>query len=111
VYKIIDESITGFEYSEIHGCYVFGHVYEYKAYISFFHGQYFNYLGSIDLDCECDVIRDLVVVDADHFILIATDTYPARNSILFYSNPSKNLVFLKAKADKAGPATKKWFGR
>ena len=89
---------SGFEYSDIHGCYVFGHDNQYKAYISFFDGQYFNYLGSIDLGIPCDIVYDLAVVDVNHFMLIALGYWETKNSILLYTGTkSKRMIQLKPK--------------
>jgi hypothetical protein len=109
VYNLMDFAFTGFEYSEIHGCYLFGHNYfNDKVYISFFHGQYFNYLGSADTGIWSDAVHDLDVVDEDHFILITYDSYKGKNSIVFYNNSTRNLIFLKATSTPSEPATDKW---
>lgn len=107
VYKITMWG-TGYEYSESKGCYVFGHEYSNTAHISFFHGQNFNYLGSIDLGVPCDIVSDLDVVDENHFILIGYDSNVYRNFLIFHKITSKNFIFLKPESIDSGPATKKW---
>jgi hypothetical protein len=78
VYKLTDHG-GGFDFSEHHGCYVFSHETDYKGYISFFHGTYYNYLGSLLFLEPVDHIRDVDVVDVNHFILAAW------NALYFYS--------------------------
>jgi hypothetical protein len=90
VYKIAD-SWSGFDYSTIHGCYVFGHETDYNVYISFFHGQFYNYLGSLLVESFMDVsISDIDIVDENHFILVFCDPYnDDKYSLLFYTAEGK----------------------
>jgi hypothetical protein len=112
VYKLMDYFVTGYEYSEIHGCYLFAHEYfNGNVYISFFHGQYFNYLGSIYTGIWSGAVHDLDVVDEHHFIMITYDSYKGKSSIVFYNNPSRNLIFLKSESTNSEPASNKWSGR
>lgn len=64
---------TAFEYSKIHNSYVFAHQTDYHPYISFFHGSYYNYLGSVKLEVSTDYIYDVDVIDEKHFILISLE--------------------------------------
>ncbi len=106
LYKLTDGR-TGFDYSVIHGCYIFGHETNYKGYISFFHGQYYNYLGSLQVEGTMDNISDVDVVDENHFILVAFDTHnDSKNSLLFYSVEEKK----KSEKNKIdGHVSKEWF--
>lgn len=88
VYKISDGG-SGFDYSQFHGCYIFGHRTLNKGYISFFHGNHYNYLGSLQLDGETDYIRDVDVVDENHFILISNDRNSNDDLLLFHSADSE----------------------
>ena len=106
VYKLTD-SRSGFDYSEIHGCYIFGHKTDYKAYISFFHGQYYNYQGSLLVYDTTDRISDVDVVDENHFILISYDTHnDYKNSLLFFNMGGKRIP---EKGTNNGFASKDWF--
>jgi len=97
---------TGFDYSDILGCYVFGHDNETEGYISFFDGNYFNYLGSIDIGIQCEAVYDLDVVDANHFILLVLGYSDNQFSILLYSTTkSKSMIQLKPKINNSMPAT------
>lgn len=71
----ITNSRPGFVYSEPHGCYIYAHQTDYNAYISFFHGAYYNYLGSLLVDGRTDRISDIDVVDEYNYILVSLDTY------------------------------------
>lgn len=84
----ITDNNTGFQFSPVHNCYVFGHAYDYHGYISFFHGQYYNYLGSVEIDFDETTIFDLSVVDVNHFILLAWET-TGKRSIIFHYMPDK----------------------
>ena len=64
---------SAFEYSKIHNSYIFAHQTEYHPYISFFHGSYYNYLGSVKLEVSTDNIYDVDVIDEKHFILISLE--------------------------------------
>lgn len=109
VYKITRWR-TGFEYSDIHRCYVFGHENQHEAFISFFDGQYFNYLGSIGLGIQCEIIYDIDVVDANHFVLIALGFGEYKNSILLCaSTKSKGMIRLKPTIDNSRPSTGKYY--
>jgi hypothetical protein len=99
LYLINDGWGSGFEYSPLHGCYIYAHRNTDKLYLSFFHGEHFNYLGSLALDVRCDAVRDLDVVDESHFIVVAYDTWEQRNSIYFYHNINKNRMLLNPKAE------------
>lgn len=90
IYKLTD-SWPGFDFSEKHNAYVFGHETDDKIYISFFHGQYYNYLGSLQVEGRTDKIADIDVVDQNHFILISLDTYNNwKFELLFYNVAGKN---------------------
>lgn len=95
------------DFSEIHGCYIFGHETDYSGYISFFHGQYYNYMGSLKVCDNTDNIWDVDVVDQNHFIVISYDTHNNyKNSLLFYSvRDSKNSI----PYDTTGQITEDWF--
>ncbi|MEI6060117.1 MAG: hypothetical protein WCR72_05380 [Bacteroidota bacterium] len=102
IYKITEYSRTGSEYSDIHGCYVFGHAIDYKGYISFFHGEHYNYLGSFALPGQVEMIYDLAVVDYDHFIVVALGYSGENNFLLLFTGNSKDKMALPAR-----PATLK----
>jgi len=108
LYKITDEHRTGFEYSDILRCFVYGHAIDYKCYISFFHGEYYNYLGSYKLDNEAEIVYDLAIVDANHFILVALHYTGENNCLLFYTRSSKDRLVLNAKASQRKQGNKKW---
>jgi DNA-binding beta-propeller fold protein YncE len=99
---------AGFDYSEVHGSYVYGHFYDYKACISFFDGQYYNYLGSIETGVDVDNVSDIDIVDEKHFILVAYDSYQGSN-LLIFQDLTQDQVSLKAKDDNSDPAAKKWY--
>lgn len=106
VYKLTD-SRPGFDYSELHGCYVYGHETDYKGYISFFHGQYYNYLGSLQVIDETNRISDVDVVDESHFILVSYDGYPDyKNSLLLYTIEGK---MKPIRHNTNGDCNKDWF--
>jgi hypothetical protein len=103
---------TGFDYSDIHGCYVFGHDNEDEGYISFFDGNYFNYLGSLDTGIQCEAVYDLDVVDANHFILLVLGLSDSQYSILLYSTTkSKSMIQLKPRINNSMPAASKWYDK
>jgi hypothetical protein len=99
--RISDYSRAGYEYSPIHQCYVFGHTYEYKGYISFFHGEHYNYQGSYLLSGQLEIIYDMAIVDQDHFILVGLKYSGENNCLLLYAAESKNKVFLQSKPAEA----------
>lgn len=98
LYKINDLWVSGYEYSPLHGCYIYAHTNNDKLYLSFFHGEHFNYLGSLAPGVWCDAVHDLDVVDESHFIVVAYDTWE-HNSIYFYHNNNKSRMFLNPKAE------------
>jgi hypothetical protein len=100
VYLINDGWGIGFEYSPLHGCYIYAHRNANKLYISFFHGEHFNYLGSLAPGVWCDAVHDLDVVDESHFIVVAYDFWEQSNSIYFYHNINKSRILLTPKEDK-----------
>jgi hypothetical protein len=100
LYLINDGWGSGFEYSPLHNCYIYAHRNTNKGYISFFHGDHFNYLGSLDPAIQCDAVDDLDVVDVSHFIVVAYDIWEKSHSIYFYHNANKSRMFLKAKEEK-----------
>lgn len=102
IYKIADYSRTGFEYSAIHGSYVFGHALDYSGYISFFHGEHYNYQGSIALTGQVQMIYDLAVVDYDHFILVALRYSGDNKMLLLVSVNSKDKMILQQRSSSAG---------
>lgn len=99
LYLINDGWGSGYEYSPLHNCYIYAHRNTDSLYLSFFHGEHFNYLGSLAPGVRCDAVRDLDVVDVSHFIVVAYDIWEQSNSIYFYHNTYKNKMFLKAKAE------------
>ncbi len=99
LYLINDGWGSGFEYSPLHNCYIYAHRNTNKGYISFFHGDHFNYLGSLDPGIWCDAVHDLDVVDVNHFIVVAYDIWEQSNSIYFYHNINKSRMFLNPKAE------------
>ena len=99
--RISEYSRAGYEYSPIHQCYVFGHTYDYKGYISFFHGEHYNYQGSYPLSGQLEIIYDMAIVDQDHFILVGLKYSGENKCLLLYAAPSKNKVFLKSKPAEA----------
>lgn len=101
IYKIADYSRTGFEYSAIHGSYVFGHAVNYYGYISFFHGEHYNYQGSIALEGQIQMIYDLAVVDSDHFILVALRYSTENKILLLVSGKEKDKMILKQRSSSA----------
>lgn len=96
IYKFLYVYCTGLEYSEIHGCYLYGHENTMHAYISFFDAQNFNYLGSMDVDDNSDAVHDVTVVDYDDFILRSFDTQNYM-CLLFHHETKKSRVFLEWK--------------
>jgi len=108
LYRITDEHRTGFEYSNIHGSYVYGHALNYKCYISFFHGENYNYMGSFKLDKEIEIVYDLAVVDADHFILVGLHYSGENKCLLFYTSSSKDRLVLDTKASLLKAGNRKW---
>jgi hypothetical protein len=107
VYEIT-HSRPGFDYSTIQGCYVFGHETDYNVYISFFHGQFYNYLGSLLVDSSMDVsISDVDIVDENHFILVYCDPYnDFKYSLLFYTAEGKKKSGLQ---NTNGTVADDWF--
>jgi hypothetical protein len=101
IYKIADYSRTGFEYSAIHGSYVFGHALNYHGYISFFHGEHYNYQGSIALEGQIQMIYDLAVVDSDHFILVALRYSTENKILLLVSGKEKDKMMLQQRSTSA----------
>ncbi len=106
VYKFLFVYCAGSEYSELHGCFLYGHENNSHAWISFFDGQNLNYLGSIDVDDYCDVVQEVTVVDQDDFILRSFDT-ENYTCLLFHHGTTKNKVFLKGKKNMGNWETKK----
>lgn len=102
LYMISDGWNCGYEYSPLHGCYLFAHINTDSIYISFFHGEHFNYVGSLAPGVRCDAVRDLDVVDQSHFIVVGYDMWEQRHSIYFYHNVYKSRMFLKPQAEKNG---------
>lgn len=102
IYKISDYYRTGFEYSGIHGCYVFGHALDFHGYISFFHGEHYNYQGSIALTGQVQIVRDLAIVDEDHFILVALPYSGENNVLLLVSGESKDKMILQHRSSSSG---------
>ncbi len=98
IYKIANYPRTGFEYSAIHGSYVFGHAINSYGYISFFHGEHYNYQGSIALDGKIEMIYDLAVVDSDHFILVAMRYTSENNILLLVSGNEKDKLILQQRS-------------
>lgn len=108
IYKLTN-SRSGFDYSEPHGCFIYGHETNYDGYISFFHGQYYNYLGSLLVTDDTDRIYDVDVVDENHFILVTYDANPDyKYSILLYSIEDKGK---HNKHSISGEFNKEWFDR
>ncbi len=102
IYKISNYFRTGFEYSAIHGCYVFGHALDFHGYISFFHGEHYNYLGSIALTGQVQIVRDLAIVDDNHFILVALPYSGENNMLLLVSGESKDKMILQHRSSSSG---------
>ncbi|MFZ4547696.1 MAG: hypothetical protein ACOYN4_09690 [Bacteroidales bacterium] len=101
IYKIAEYSRSGFEYSALHGSYVFGHALDYRGYISFFHGESYNYQGSIALKGQVQMIYDLAVVDSDHFILVALRNSTDNRILLLVSAKEKDKMILQQRSSSA----------
>ncbi|MEI8007806.1 MAG: hypothetical protein WCI48_16480 [Bacteroidota bacterium] len=99
--RISDYGRAGYEYSPIHQCYVFGHTYDYKGYISFFHGKHYNYQGSYLLSGQLEIIYDMAIVDQNHFILVGLKYSGENKCLLLYAAESKNKVFLQSRPAEA----------
>ncbi|MGA2297595.1 MAG: hypothetical protein ABSG15_08620, partial [FCB group bacterium] len=79
---------SAFEYSKIHNCYLFAYstYTDNYAHISFFHGNYYNYLGSVIIDVSTDYIYDIDIIDENHFILISMEPgNDYKNVLLFHT--------------------------
>lgn len=99
VYLVNDGWGGGYEYSPLHNCYIYAHSNTDSLYLSFFHGDHFNYLGSLAPGVRCDAVKDLTVVDLNHFIVVAYDIWEERHAVYLYHYAYKSRMFLKLKAD------------
>ena len=95
-------------YSTIHNCYLFAHETNHEIYISFFHGQYYNYLGSLKIDGWTESINDIAVVDENHFILVSLNSHSSNYnfSLIFYTVEGKNK---SENNSEDGTVSKDWF--
>jgi len=88
VYRVADHnSIGGYTFSTIHNAYIFVHEVNDKGYLSFFHGDFYNYLGSIELATHNVYLRELEVIDENHFVLITRTAKADSRHILFFEAP------------------------